>query len=132
MFPKHDAISSILKKRIPQLLPVLLCGQSGRSKTAEIYIEGAKSGNAPVKLQLHLEGLRVLQIPAESAYTQSVPFVLAKLTAVFPERSKRGPLTSLSIRSTSLPAGRDVCKEKVSTKIFIAGKINGHAGLQCD
>lgn len=53
---KHDAISSILKRKDTPVAPgFAFVDNQGDQKTAYILIEGAKFGNAPVKLQLHLD-----------------------------------------------------------------------------
>ncbi|MBQ5755819.1 MAG: inositol-3-phosphate synthase [Erysipelotrichaceae bacterium] len=53
---KHDAIASILAKKDTRIAPgFAFVDNQGDQKTAEIMFEGAKFGNAPVKLQLHLE-----------------------------------------------------------------------------
>ena len=53
---KHDAISSILHKKDTPISPGFAFVDNQKDqKIAYILIEGAKFGNAPVKLQLHLE-----------------------------------------------------------------------------
>ena len=114
---KHDAISSILKKKDTAIAPgFAFVDNQGDQKTAEIYIEGAKFGNAPVKLQLHLE-------VEDSPNSGGISIDAVRCCMLAKDRGISGAIeapSSYFFKHPPVQFTDDVCKEKVNN--FIAGK----------
>lgn len=114
---KHDAIASILEKKDTKIAPgFAFVDNQGDQKTAEIFIAGAKFGNAPVKLQLHLE-------VEDAPNSGGISIDAVRCCALAKDRGLAGSIDEPSSYFFKHPPKQyidEVCKEKVNA--FIAGK----------
>ncbi len=113
---KHDAISSILQNKDTKIAPgFAFVDNQGDQKTAQIYMEGAKFGNAPVKLLLHLE-------VEDSPNSGGISIDAVRCCMLARERGISGAVIEPSSYFFKHPPVQyidEVCKEKVDA--FIRG-----------
>jgi len=114
---KHDAISSILKRKDTPVAPgFAFVDNQGDQKTAIIDIEGVKFGGAPVKLHLQLD-------VEDSPDSAGISIDAVRCCKLALDRGLTGSIdapSSYFFKHPPVQYPDDVCREKVED--FIAGK----------